>query len=72
MQTILIFSWQVLLIRLNVFQIVQDGHSANLFDAMRHRPMGTALITVGNHASSMDDPGLLGKNWLPGHNIITR
>ena len=45
----------------NCLQIVRDSHSAYLFDAMRHRPVGTALITVGNHVSSMDDPGLLGK-----------
>ena len=44
-----------------VRQIVNDTHSASLFDAMRRRTRNTALITVGNHVSSMDDPGLLGK-----------
>ena len=45
----------------NTFVIVRDTNMRYLHRVMRKRPPGVALITVGNHASSFDDPGLMGE-----------
>lgn len=43
----------------NKIEVVDDANSKFLYSAMRTRPQGVPLLTVANHASSMDDPGLL-------------
>ena len=43
----------------NRVEIVDDSNKKFLYAAMRKRPPGVPMITVANHASSMDDPGLL-------------
>ena len=43
----------------NKIEIVDCANSKFLYSAMRKRPAGVPLLTVANHASSMDDPGLL-------------
>eukprot|EP00292_Cryptomonas_paramecium_P011372 CAMPEP_0113692332 /NCGR_PEP_ID=MMETSP0038_2-20120614/19020_1 /TAXON_ID=2898 /ORGANISM="Cryptomonas paramecium" /LENGTH=311 /DNA_ID=CAMNT_0000614221 /DNA_START=219 /DNA_END=1151 /DNA_ORIENTATION=+ /assembly_acc=CAM_ASM_000170 len=44
----------------NRVEVLSDENAAFLFRMMRRRPQGTALLTVANHTSSLDDPGLLG------------
>ena len=43
----------------NRIELVQDDNYTAMLRYWRRRPRGTGLITVSNHASSLDDPGLL-------------
>jgi len=43
----------------NRLELVQDANYKAMLEYWRRRPRDTGLITVSNHASSMDDPGLL-------------
>jgi len=43
----------------NKIEIVDCANAKFLYSNMRKRPAGVPLLTVANHASSMDDPGLL-------------
>lgn len=37
-----------------------------LIDAIKTRPKGTPIITISNHESCFDDPGIWGESILPG------
>jgi monolysocardiolipin acyltransferase len=43
----------------NRVELVQDDNYKAMLRYWRRRPRGTGLITVSNHASSLDDPALL-------------
>mmetsp|Transcript_64122 Transcript_64122/g.171645 ORF Transcript_64122/g.171645 Transcript_64122/m.171645 type:complete len:370 (-) Transcript_64122:220-1329(-) len=44
---------------LNTFEVDRDQHFARLLQLVESRPPGSALITVSNHSSTIDDPTLL-------------
>eukprot|EP00960_Hanusia_phi_P020442 602759-Hanusia_phi.AAC.4 len=43
----------------NTVEVVQDENYAYLLRQMRSREDGVSLLTASNHASSLDDPGLI-------------
>jgi len=50
---------RILLCVRNRIEVVHDDNYKSMLHYWRHRPRNTGLITVSNHASSLDDPALL-------------
>ncbi|EKX55274.1 hypothetical protein GUITHDRAFT_156767 [Guillardia theta CCMP2712] len=51
---------EFLMRRLNSLQVVEDSRHEAWLARIRSRPAGIPLITVANHESCCDDPGLMG------------
>lgn len=41
------------------FELKDDEHYATLVEVIKDRPPGVPLLTVANHTSPLDDPGVL-------------
>ncbi|CAN0088297.1 unnamed protein product [Scytosiphon promiscuus] len=50
---------RVVLFGLNNTRLVEDERHARLVDFVRKRPEGEPLLTVSNHASTLDDPAVM-------------
>ncbi|CAM9998346.1 unnamed protein product [Pylaiella littoralis] len=58
MTTVAVLS-RAVLFGLNNTRLVKDERYARLVDLVRDRPEGEPLLTVANHASTLDDPALV-------------
>ncbi|CAN0532905.1 unnamed protein product [Ectocarpus sp. 12 AP-2014] len=50
---------RAVLFGLNNTRLVKDERHARLVDLVRDRPEGEPLLTVANHASTLDDPAVM-------------